>query len=46
MVKKHPITIVLEKTTHEKLAKMANQESRPIAQMARVIIERAVKETK
>jgi len=46
MVKKHPITVVLDKETHEKLVKMAKQEIRPTAQMARVIIERAVKGTK
>jgi len=43
MKKKHPMTIVLTKETHEALAKMAEKESRPVAQMARVIIERAVK---
>lgn len=39
---KHPITVVLSKETHEALRKMAEKESRPIAQMARVIIEKAV----
>lgn len=43
-MKKHPITIVLTEETHAALVKMAKEESRPIAQMARVIIERAVAE--
>jgi len=43
MKKKHPITIVLAEETHAALAKMAKKESRPVAQMVRVIIERAVK---
>jgi predicted DNA-binding protein len=42
MEKKHPITVVLKKETHGKLKEMAKYESRPVAQMARVIIERAV----
>ena len=42
MEKKHPITIVLTKETHAKLKEMAEEESRPVAQMARVIIEKAV----
>ena len=43
MDKKHPITIVLTKETHTALKEMAENESRPVAQMARVIIEKAVK---
>lgn len=42
-MKKHPITIVLSEETYKDLARQAEKESRPIAQMARVIIERAVK---
>jgi len=42
MKKKHPITIILTEETHAALAKMAEKESRPVAQMARVIIEKAV----
>lgn len=42
MKKKHPITIILTEETHAALAKMAEKESRPVAQMARVIIERTV----
>lgn len=41
MTKKKPITVVLTEETHEKLVRMAQKESRPVAQMARVIIERA-----
>jgi len=41
-MEKHPITIVLTEETHAALAEMAKEESRPIAQMARVIIEKAV----
>ena len=40
--KKHPMTIVLTKETHTALAKLAKKEKRPVAQMARVIIEEAV----
>lgn len=43
MNKKHPITVVLTDDTWKALAKMAEKESRPVAQMARVIIEKAVK---
>ena len=39
---KHPITVVLTKETHAKLKTLAKIESRPVAQMARVIIEKAV----
>jgi len=42
MKKKHPITIVLTEETHAALVKMAEKESRPVAQMARVLIEKAV----
>ena len=42
MKKKRPITIVLTEETHAALVKLAEKESRPVAQMARVIIERAV----
>lgn len=42
MAKKHPMTIVLTEETHAALVKMAEKESRPVAQMARVIVERAV----
>lgn len=42
MEKKHPITIVLTKETHASLKKMAEKERRPVAQMARIIIERTV----
>jgi predicted transcriptional regulator len=41
--KKHPMTIVLTDDTHKALSEMAKQESRPVAQMARVLIERAIK---
>jgi len=41
-MEKKPITIVLTKETHAALVAMAKAESRPIAQMARVIIEKAV----
>jgi predicted DNA-binding protein len=40
--KKKPFTVVLTEETYRALAALANKESRPIAQMARVIIERAV----
>lgn len=43
MNKKHPITIVLTEETWKALVKLAEKESRPVAQMARVLIERAVK---
>jgi predicted DNA-binding protein len=43
MKKKHPITVVLTEETHKKLIEMAKQESRPVAQMARVLIEKSVK---
>jgi hypothetical protein len=43
MKKKHPITIVLTEETHAALMRMAVKESRPVAQMARVIVEKAVK---
>jgi len=43
MKKKHPMTIVLTDETYAALKKMAEKESRPVAQMARVLIERAVK---
>jgi hypothetical protein len=36
------MTIVLTEETHAALVKMAEKESRPVAQMARVIVERAV----
>ena len=39
-MKKHPITIVLKEDTHKALKKRAEEESRPVAQMARVIIEK------
>jgi len=42
MTKKHPMTIVLTEETHAALVKMAKKEKRPVAQMARVIIEKAV----
>lgn len=42
MKKKRPITIVLTEETHAALLEMAKKESRPVAQMARVIIERVV----
>ena len=42
-MKKHPITIVLKEETHEALKKRAEAESRPVAQMARVIIEKELK---
>lgn len=45
MEKKRPITIVLTEETHAALVKMAKKESRPTAQMARVIIEKVVKES-
>ena len=41
-MKKHPITIVLTEETHLKLKEMSAKESRPVAQMVRVIIEQAV----
>ncbi len=41
---KHPLTVVLTKKTHTALAKIAKKESRPVAQMARVLIERAVED--
>ena len=44
MEEKHPITIVLTKKDHTALKEMAEEESRPVAQMARVIIERAVED--
>ena len=44
MEEKRPITIVLTKETYEVLKEMAKEESRPVAQMARVIIEKAVKD--
>jgi predicted DNA-binding protein len=43
MKKKKPITVVLTEETHKELKEMAKKESRPVAQMARVLIERAVK---
>ena len=42
-MKKHPITIVLTEDTHKALKKRAEEESRPVAQMARVIIEKELK---
>ena len=42
-MKKHPITIVLTEETHKALKKRAEEESRPVAQMARVIIEKEMK---
>jgi len=42
-MKKHPITIVLTEDTHKALKKRAEAESRPVAQMARVIIETELK---
>jgi len=45
-MKKHPITVVLKEDTHEALKRKAEKESRPIAQMARVIIEKAIREAK
>ena len=42
-MKKHPITIVLTDETHKALKKRAEEESRPVAQMARVIIEKELK---
>jgi len=39
---KHSITVVLKKETHEDLKERAEKESRPVAQMARVIIEKAL----
>ena len=39
MKKKHPITIVLTEETWMVLEKMAKDENRPVAQMARVILE-------
>jgi len=39
---KKPITVVLRQDTQEALKEMAQSESRPVAQMARVIIERAI----
>jgi len=43
--KKRPITIVLTEETHTELVKRAALESRPVAQMARVIIERVLNPT-
>jgi len=43
MKKKHPITIVLTEETWIVLEKMAKDENRPVAQMARVIIEKELK---
>ena len=43
IMKKHPITIVLTEDTHKALKKRAEEESRPVAQMARVIIEKKLK---
>jgi len=43
IMKKHPITIVLKEDTHKALKKRAEAESRPVAQMARVIIEKELK---
>ena len=43
MEDKHPITIVLTQETYEALQEMAKEQSRPVAQMARVIIEKAVR---
>jgi predicted DNA-binding protein len=40
--KKKAFTVILTAETHRALAALANKESRPIAQMARVLIERAV----
>jgi len=45
-MKKHPITIVLKEDTHKALQKRAEKESRPVAQMARVIIERDLRREK
>ena len=45
-MKKHPITVVLKEDTHEALKRKAEKESRPIAQMVRVIIEQAIKQDK
>jgi hypothetical protein len=39
---KHPITIVLSESVHKILSDKAKAEKRPIAQMARVIIETAL----
>lgn len=44
MEKKHPITVVLTEKVYCALVAMAKKESRPVAQMARVLIEKAVKE--
>jgi predicted transcriptional regulator len=43
-VEKKPFTIVLDQDNYDKLTKLAEKESRPRAQMARVLIERALKE--
>jgi len=43
MKKKKPITIVLTEETHKELKERAKKESRPVAQMARVIIERELR---
>ena len=43
--KKHPFTIVLTEDIYKQLAALANKESRPVAQMARVIIEKELATT-
>ena len=40
---KKPFTIILGREDFGKLTALAEKESRPVAQMARVIIERALK---
>lgn len=40
---KKPFTIILDQENYDKLTALAEKESRPRAQMARVIIERALK---
>jgi len=42
MKKKHPITIVLTEETWTTLYNMAIEQSRPVAQLARVILEREI----
>lgn len=43
-VDKHPITVVLTKDYHDILVKVAKVESRPPAQLARVILEKKLME--
>lgn len=40
---KKPFTIILNQEDYDKLTELAEKESRPRAQMARVIIERALR---